>query len=110
MSYKNKKYQAIASHRHYLKNKNKVIQKKNLARKRNKKFIVEYLLNHPCIDCNEKNIVVLEFDHVKGKKRKEISILANNTVSITTLLEEIKKCEVRCANCHKIRHYKNRLK
>lgn len=113
MSYKDKnkqkKYHKKYHKLWYQKNKKKVKLKahkfKNFARKRNKKFINEYLRSHPCIDCKEKNIIVLEFDHVKGIKYKEISILIYRAVSIKTLEKEIEKCEVRCSNCHKIRHH-----
>ena len=61
--------------------------------------VCEYLTNHPCVDCGEKDIVVLQFDHTSGKKR-EVSVLLKNLCSWTRVLEEIVKCQVRCANCH----------
>lgn len=36
---------------------------------RNRMLIVDYLLEHPCVDCKEDDILVLEFDHVRGDKR-----------------------------------------
>src|SRR6185369_9326209 len=39
------------------------------ARKRNQKYVVEYLFQHPCVDCGEKDILVLEFDHLRDKER-----------------------------------------
>lgn len=63
-----------------------------------------YLSSHPCVDCGEKNIIVLEFDHVKGNKKGNISYMASTAkCSWKTILEEIEKCEVRCANCHRIK-------
>lgn len=31
-----------------------------------RKFLYEYLSAHPCVDCGEKDIRTLEFDHVRG--------------------------------------------
>ena len=63
------------------------------------KFVCEYLRTHPCVDCGENDPVVLEFDHVIGQKTGTISRLKNN--SVTAVQTEIKKCVVRCANCHR---------
>jgi hypothetical protein len=52
------------------------------------------------VDCGESDPIVLEFDHVRGVKRGEISRL-KTMVSLETLAEEIAKCDVRCANCHR---------
>jgi len=73
-------------------------------------FVQDYLSKHPCIDCGEKGIVVLEFDHVSGIKETEISKMVRNGLSNKTISNEISKCEVRCANCHKRRHHKERQK
>jgi hypothetical protein len=43
---------------------------------------------------------VLEFDHVRGVKRAEISKLVPHSSSIENIVTEIEKCVVRCANCH----------
>lgn len=66
----------------------------------NRKKIVEYLEEHPCVDCGEKDPIVLQFDHVSGVKRKAVSQLAARSYSWKTIEEEIAKCKVRCANCH----------
>lgn len=79
--------------------KDKNYQKVNKLAKR--QYVTDYLQTHPCIDCGETDIIVLEFDHVRGVKRKNISNLIMQTYSLQTLMEEIQKCEVRCANCHR---------
>lgn len=61
----------------------------------------EYLQTHPCVDCGEDDWIVLDFDHVRGVKYKEISILVGHGYSLPTVVAEIAKCEVRCANCHR---------
>src|SRR3990170_8171512 len=91
---------------HYNTNKQYYLSK---ARIRNKKlrdeinsFICQYLLKNPCIDCGETDITVLEFDH-KGKvpKFRAVSHLLRDRTSLEKIEEEIDKCEVRCANCHR---------
>jgi hypothetical protein len=70
--------------------------------------IYAYLQSHPCVDCGERDPVVLEFDHVRGEKTYEISTLSWRQVSWERILEEIAKCEVRCANCHRRKTAKQR--
>ena len=61
-----------------------------------KNYIREYLKTHPCIDCGQADIRCLHFDHVRETKSFNIA----NAFSLKKVEEEIKKCEVRCANCH----------
>jgi hypothetical protein len=100
--------QREASRRHYEKNRDKVIAKakeySRAARVRTRAFISNYLKDNPCIDCGEANIVVLEFDHLRDKDFN-ISDAARNGVGIKKLKDEIAKCEVRCANCHRKKTY-----
>jgi hypothetical protein len=66
-------------------------------------YLLEYLKIHSCVDCKESNPVVLEFDHVRGKKIRGICDMVRRGNSLTMIKAELEKCEVRCANCHKIR-------
>lgn len=105
MAYKLKENQAKSAKKHYESNKQLVKERalsfSKLARKRNRKFIDDFLNKNPCIDCGEKDIIVLEFDHVLGIKINNICTAINNSWSIKKLKEEIEKCEIRCANCHR---------
>jgi hypothetical protein len=67
-------------------------------------YVARYLRSHPCVDCGNADTDVLQFDHVRGEKITEVSDIAYRTGTIRSLLEEIAKCEVRCANCHTKRH------
>jgi hypothetical protein len=73
-------------------------------KERNRAFVFEYLSTHPCVDCGITDIRVLEFDHRDGKKSRRYS-LANRIyhVGLSGLKAEIEQCDVRCANCHRIR-------
>lgn len=63
-----------------------------------------YLRDHPCVDCGESNILVLEFDHRdRATKTESIGTMLSRNWSWSTILNEIQKCDVRCANCHRIR-------
>lgn len=64
-------------------------------------YIKSYLGSHPCVDCGESDWIVLEFDHVRGIKSYNVSALLNRGQSLDHLKEEIAKCDVRCANCHR---------
>lgn len=68
-----------------------------------RQYIWDYLSTHPCVDCGEADPKVLEFDHVRGEKRMEVTRMVTNGVSIRVIQQEIDKCEVRCANCHRRR-------
>lgn len=80
----------------------RVMAQKKRRRKEIQQFLVEYFTSHPCVDCGMSNILVLEFDHVLGKKR-EVSRLVAEGCSLQRLKEEIQLCEVRCCNCHRIK-------
>lgn len=84
---------------------NKVKHVANCVRNRksliadNRTKLMEYLRSHPCVDCGEAELNVLEFDHVRGKKLLEVTKLLDRRWGLVSA--EIEKCEVRCANCHR---------
>lgn len=55
-----------------------------------------------CKDCGEKDPIVLEFDH-KDPKTKSFNIGDSYGKSIDSIKEEILKCDIVCANCHRKR-------
>lgn len=80
----------------------KSIRRKNTLARRdtNRKIVYNHLKSHPCVDCGETDVIVLEFDHIKDKKYN-ISSIVGQGMSDKLLIAEIDKCEVRCANCHR---------
>lgn len=71
------------------------------TRQRNTKYVNDYLATHPCVDCGFSDIRALDFDHTRDKTGN-ISALRFKGVAIKRLQEEMDKCEIRCANCHRI--------
>lgn len=70
-------------------------------RMRNASIVLEYLSTHPCVQCGERDPVVLEFNHVDPHtKVGNVAELARSGCSRQRLHDEIAKCEVMCANCH----------
>lgn len=68
---------------------------------------VRSLKDKPCADCG--GIfppVCMDFDHIKDVKYKGIARLALYSKQKT--LEEISKCELVCANCHRVRTEKRK--
>jgi hypothetical protein len=95
------------SHQHYLDNaetyKARRRRRGGNGRARVRALVTEYLTQHPCVDCGEASRAVLEFDHRDpSQKRLPVSRLAE-IAGWRTVLQEIEKCDVRCANCHRKR-------
>ena len=80
-------------------------QKRHRIKVREK--LLSFLKTKECIDCGENDPVVLEFDHTKpSRKFKQISQMLSGHYSWESVQKEIKKCKIRCANCHRRKSYK----
>lgn len=92
--YANNKEKRIKAAREHAKKQQQVLRK----------YVVDYLKQNPCVDCGQSNILTLQFDHRDGKLF-DISkaVCSGRPISLTKLISEISKCDVRCANCHQIK-------
>lgn len=93
---------------HYALNRADYIARNDqLLRARGKKWLRrlwQFLAENPCVDCGECDPVVLDCDHVdRTLKRNSVSFLARSGYQWKTVLAELEKCQVRCANCHRRR-------
>src|ERR1035437_10729198 len=70
-----------------------------------KKYLVDKLKDWPCMDCGGSfPPCCMDFDHVRGKKLFEVSSIVVGKWD--KILKEIAKCDLVCANCHRLRHKK----
>jgi len=80
-------------------NKHRYVEDSEIQLKK-KQYVIDHLKSNPCIDCGETDPIVLQFDHVRGIKHRAIAQLIARHAPLITIIEEIAKCDVRCANCH----------
>lgn len=86
------------------KRKDQILETNRLIKQRNYAFLWRWLkMFGKCIDCGITDDRVLEFDHVSGDKVAGVKRLADGLASLERLKTEIRKCEVRCCNCHRIK-------
>lgn len=77
--------------------------------RRNIHFVNAYKLFMGCEDCGYGGLaIVLQADHLHSKGRYTVSQLVMAGRSLLLIYRELLKCEIRCANCHTIKHYYNR--
>ena len=92
-------------HGHYVANRAAYVrqarERKRVLAEERTAYLFDYFVEHPCADCGESDPVVLEFDHLRDKAFNIGRALAYR--SWAAILEEIAKCDVVCANCHRRR-------
>lgn len=75
-----------------------------------KRSYLNKVKDKPCMDCGTKYpFYVMDFDHKKGERKiNDVAYMVTRNWSLQKIKEEIIKCDVVCANCHRIRTYKPR--
>lgn len=95
----NKEYQR----QHYKNNKEAYKIKARKYKHDRLNFLWEIKLGNSCVDCGEHyHPIAMDFDHVSGNKSFAVGRSARE-VGVEKLLQEIEKCELVCANCHRVR-------
>jgi len=94
--------------RHYAQNRDQYLRRAKRRRTSGRRiaywsWLMTYLESHPCVDCGETDPLVLQFDHREGAVKVDTIGTMVNRANWNTLLAEIAKCDVRCANCHRLR-------
>ena len=93
---------------HYLRNKQKYIEKAAKYTKSIIDWFQDIKKELKCEMCGEKRYWVLDFHHNNPlEKDQEVSVLTRKG-SKKKILDEISKCSVLCANCHRDLHFKEK--
>lgn len=89
------------------KSKQQLLKEKRIRNKDLKNSIRKYILNfkfeNGCTQCKDKRWFCLDFHH-KHDKYKGVSKMISQGYSLKKIKQEISKCEILCANCHKKQH------
>lgn len=97
-----RRYNRLYMRRYYKTEKGRARAQKNFEAQRERtKAVLAELKNVPCKDCGHSYPpCVMDFDHLDPKtKIRGVS----HMVSEAAIRKEAAKCEVVCANCHRIR-------
>ena len=88
--------------------KNKERHKVNVRKRKQelKEWFRNYKETLSCSECGESRGPCLVFHHKdSAEKESEIGDMVSNNYSKESILEEISKCIVLCANCHLVLHW-----
>jgi hypothetical protein len=92
--------------RHTEEHKERVRKRKAARKEASKRYVWDYLSDHPCEICGQSDPRLLEFDHIVPKQKKHnVSELSSGGYSLETVKEEIDKCRVLCVVCHRLKTY-----
>jgi hypothetical protein len=95
--------QAAAKYRSNPTVKARETQRTKAIHRARRQFIQQFK-DKPCMDCGQKfPSCAMDFDHVRGEKLFSLNCSISRT--IPSILAEMEKCELVCANCHRIRTY-----
>jgi hypothetical protein len=88
-------------------NSNKELHKQNTVDRKkkqvrlNQQYVYDFVKGKGCIECPEKDPCCLDFDHMTGMKMMNVSRMIHEGYALVTIMDEIDKCVIRCANCHR---------
>lgn len=100
---KDKAYQTKYRETNREKTRKAVLKCVTRHRKHTTSALSAYKVARGCVDCGyNAHSEALDFDHLPGKG-KRLCISAMRSLSMSIILSEVEKCEIVCANCHRVR-------
>lgn len=83
----------------------KAVAHNRKERAKRKLIVDEYKLKHGCARCGYKQYAPAIDAHHTGEKNFCIADGVKECKSIEAILAELEKCELVCANCHRVEHH-----
>lgn len=78
---------------------------RNAERRKEARRLNKKLKSGPCLDCGQRyHPVVMDWDHLEDKYLSVSELVSRGRVDL--LEAEIAKCELVCANCHRMRTFR----
>ena len=99
-----KKKHAEYSREYYLINKEKVIARSRVTRAIGKARWDTFKRTLKCTQCGFNHPAALDFHHVNPSEKENIVSHLVSQGSFAAAMEEVQKCIVLCANCHRVHH------
>jgi hypothetical protein len=94
---------------HYRNNKQQYLDR-NVRSYLKRRELVRQMKSRACADCGiQYPYYVMDFDHREGET-KEYELNRIERMTLRAILRETEKCDVVCANCHRVRTYNRRIK
>lgn len=98
-----KKCKREANKDYYRRNRESCIARSKATFKDRSTRFFTWLSRKSCMDCGISDIRVLQFDHREGVNKRFIISEKIRHLAWDTLMKEVEKCDIVCANCHSIR-------
>lgn len=96
------------SKKYYEKNRQAVIRRTKQSRVKSRKMWDTFKRRLSCVQCGQNHPATLDFHHVDRENYRSVNRLLSGGM-YAAAMEEIQKCVVLCANCHRIHHYEERI-
>jgi hypothetical protein len=99
-----KAYHKEQSRKYYLANKDKVMAQSRVTRAIGKARWNTFKRTLKCTQCGFDHPAALDFHHVNPSEKENIVSHLVSQGCFAAAMEEVQKCIVLCANCHRVHH------
>jgi predicted HNH restriction endonuclease len=100
-----KAYHKEQGRKYYLANKDKVMALSKVNRAVGKARWDTFKRTLKCTKCEQNHPAALDFHHTDPSEKENIVSNLISSGRFAAAMEEVQKCIVLCANCHRIHHY-----